>query len=1438
MASSSLQLFFDPDLHPNDTLKQFTAFTKRFELRYKAQYPHPPKAIMDSIMERWKIVNVDKIPTVDDYDKEKLTVISSDMVAKFLGMHSSERLFDDWVSAQSDVKTRYEATWEEFKVAMQEFYKPTENLTLKNYQFRSLRQESQETFVSFVNRVEREAKQCQFKCKHKDCTSEKIATRDQIIIGTTNEKIREEALKKSLDLSNLRKEGMHIESSARGIAELSGEISVNKIGKYSKRSKNKQTQPRKCYFCGSEFPDHTSVISHARQCNARTSTCSSCNKVGHLEKACRNKVVKQVDEVVDGDDSGFHTNEAYSINVFKVSVEDNVTSNKWRCGDNDFKAQVIINNRLEEVLADTGAKVSVCGVKEAERYGLLDRMFDSTHKIKPYNSAPIPVEGISRCSVTFGLSSIPVEWYIINGSCQPILSGNIAKQLGIIEFKRKAQPIQPVMMIDSRCCDKEEIQGIIAKYSDNFNGIGKLKEYQVKLHVDKEVKPKVDPPRTIAYHLRDRVDKIITEMCSNDIIEEHPTTEPAPWISNCVLEPKPDKSLRMTLDARNINKAIESSNLPIPRAEDIKAKLAGAKIFSKMDFKSAYWQIELHPESRYMTVFRTNDKLYRYKRLLMGVAPAQGELNTALKPLFAHIEDAHLIHDDLIIGSENILEHNEALRQVMEAIKNAGITLNPDKCKFGVDSIKFWGLIISAEGIQPDPEKVEALKHMSHPQNKEELVSFICMMQSNSEFMPNFARLSSPLRELTMAKVKFTWGKTQQECFMKLIDEFKQSSLLQYFDMNKKTFIFTDAHVTGLGAMLAQGTSVQDARPITMASRTTNKSERRYPQIDLEATAIDFALRRFRQYVAGAPNDVEVITDHEPLRSIFNGTKTGSVRSERVKLRHQDLRYMVRYQKGKINQADYLSRHAKPIETLPREEQDEADNLNNLLYTLHTTPIMDHISLARISKETKEDPVLLRLVNMVRDGETITDHGDHDLDKFRKVFSELTITGNNILLKGERIVLPKTLQMEVINLAHRGAHPGQSGLVRRIRSHFFFHDMDKMVTKLVETCKHCQMFTDKKIKEPIAAHRIPDNNWGTVSVDLFGPMPSGRHIVVIQDLKSRYPTAKLVSSTSAEKVIPTLQETYSYYGYPEQQISDNGPPFNSARMKDFADKHNMNLQLNPPYHPSSNPVESFMRPIGKAMKIGQQLKRNETETLDEVLDHYRQTPHPVTKVSPAAMLFRDGMKTKFPRQKASLKQIHKAREADITHKEINETKENESKYRIYSNFKIGDKVWVRNFNRQRKFDSLFLEQPFVVTGIDMKSHSLEVAGDGKIFRRHLDDVKPLRAENPNSQVNDDNCNPEWYEEQEGDHERFVPRMTHTTALANNTQVESTNAREPQNSQDARADNEIENQASDDVQLRRSSRLRNPIQRYDNLHTYMLTINNATGGVEICPCTPK
>ena len=103
---------------------------------------------------------------------------------------------------------------------------------------------------------------------------------------------------------------------------------------------------------------------------------------------------------------------------------------------------------------------------------------------------------------------------------------------------------------------------------------------------------------------------------------------------------------------------------------------------------------------------------------------------------------------------------------------------------------------------------------------------------------------------------------------------------------------------------------------------------------------------------------------------------------------------------------------------------------------------------------------------------------------------------------------------------------------------------------------------------------MPDNCWDTVAVDLFGPMPSKNHVVVVQDLASKYPAAKLVKNTSADKVLPILSDIYDTYGNPSTQISDNGSPFNSASMQAFADSRGINLQKIPPLHPSSKDASS------------------------------------------------------------------------------------------------------------------------------------------------------------------------------------------------------------------------------------------------------------------------
>ena len=181
------QLDFDPDEHPEDTLKAFEEFIKVFELSYDAQYPDPPKVSMDAAIERWKYANADdagtqRRPTLDEYDEIRVEWREKDKVAKLLGMYSAARLYADWEFAVDSESARKNASWATFVGAMKKFYKPTENTTLKNYHFRSLFQKDDETFVAFCNRVSKEAKHCQFNCESGGCTAEEIAVRDQVVI--------------------------------------------------------------------------------------------------------------------------------------------------------------------------------------------------------------------------------------------------------------------------------------------------------------------------------------------------------------------------------------------------------------------------------------------------------------------------------------------------------------------------------------------------------------------------------------------------------------------------------------------------------------------------------------------------------------------------------------------------------------------------------------------------------------------------------------------------------------------------------------------------------------------------------------------------------------------------------------------------------------------------------------------------------------------------------------------------------------------------------------------------------------------------------------------------------------------------------------------------------------------------------------------------------
>jgi len=246
-------------------------------------------------------------------------------------------------------------------------------------------------------------------------------------------------------------------------------------------------------------------------------------------------------------------------------------------------------------------------------------------------------------------------------------------------------------------------------------------------------------------------------------------------------------------------------------------------------------------------------------------------------------------------------------------------------------------------------------------------MSFLCMVQPNHDFIEGIAQKSEHLRKLTKKHAEFKWNSNCEKEFKCIKKSFTEDALMRHFDPTLPTFISVDAHNSGLSAILQQGNSLEEAKPILLASRATTAVEARYPQLDLEALAIDFALRRFRYYLIGGPQ-VTVITDHKPLISIFANIRLGSIRVDRIKLRHQDIDYKVIWRKGKDNPADFLSRHAIPLEELPKDIKKETKEFEKTIWFIQYAPFTEAVSMERIIKHTKQDPLLEKLKTQIVKG--------------------------------------------------------------------------------------------------------------------------------------------------------------------------------------------------------------------------------------------------------------------------------------------------------------------------------------------------------------------------------------------------------------------------------------------------------------------------------------
>lgn len=276
---------------------------------------------------------------------------------------------------------------------------------------------------------------------------------------------------------------------------------------------------------------------------------------------------------------------------------------------------------------------------------------------------------------------------------------------------------------------------------------------------------------------------------------------------------------------------------------------------------SGFWQIKLDKSSSDLCTFNTPFGRYKFLRMPFGIKSAPEVFQRKVLQIFGGIQGVQAVFDDLIIAGETEHEHDEILHKVLETAEKNKVTFNKEKLQLRVNSVKYMGNIVSADGFQPDPDKVRAINEMEDPKNKEELKRFLGVVNYLSRFIPKYSEITAPLRQLLKNDVEWTWQEGHKTTFKLLKAKLCNAPVLRYYDEKKSIVLQTDASKDGLGACITQ-----NSQPIAYSSRSLTEAEKNFAQIEKELLAIVYGMEKYHQYVYG--NKVTVQTDHKPLISI------------------------------------------------------------------------------------------------------------------------------------------------------------------------------------------------------------------------------------------------------------------------------------------------------------------------------------------------------------------------------------------------------------------------------------------------------------------------------------------------------------------------------------------------------------------------------------------
>ena len=881
--------------------------------------------------------------------------------------------------------------------------------------------------------------------------------------------------------------------------------------------------------------------------------------------------------------------------------------------------------------------------------------------------------------------------------------------------------------------------GLISRVDANvFGESGLFKCKPVHISLADNVEPyNLSVPRRIPFAIMPKVKEEIDRMVNIGVIEK--VEQPTDWCSGIVVVPKKSGQVRICVDLKKLNKCVKRERYVIPTPEDILGKMKDARFFSRLDASSGFWQIPLDNESKLLTTFITPWGRYCMTRLPFGISSAPEIFQSKMSDLVRDIEGVNVYMDDIVIYASTVEEHDSILDKVLSVIEESGLKLNKSKCTFCQTEIELLGFKVNSQGVSPSDEKVRAIVDMPYPSNVTELKRFLGSVNFLGRFLPNLSNVAQPLNELLRSDRCWIFDSVQKQAYNDVKKLVSSNQVLAFYDPNKETRITSDASSYGLGGALWQ-LHDQVWKPVTFCSRSLSEAERKYAQIEKECLSVVWTCERLQRYLVGL--NFCALTDHKPLIPLINQKDLDAtpVRCQRLLMRLMRFNVEAKYVPGKsLYVADTLSRAPLPETSLPGDtlESDVKVYVDAIIENLPAS----ESKLEIIQRETNLDPELQVVKSYILNGWPTYSCDVKLCAKPYFAYRDTLSYTNNLILHGNRIVIPESLRVDMLNRVHEG-HLGIVKCRERVRSCIWWPGIGAQIQNVVQNCAHCQITRPKHHKEPLLPSELPTRPWMKIATDLCDE--SGSTYLIVCDYFSRFIEIMKMGKITTSEVVKRLKGLFARHGIPEILVSDNGPQYSSVEFKQFCKQYDISHMTSSPHFPSSNGEAE--RAVQTAKQI---LKQSDP---DLALLSYHSTPIGPTHLSPAELLMSRKFRTTLPILPESLQP--KVQNYDSVKEKDDSAKSRYKKFydkrysaRNLEPVKSGDNVRIKLDNEKRWSD------PATVLGShpDMPRSYYVQTSDGTIYRRnrrHLQQTDyglkppmPINMDSGSDTPNSDNAKP-------------------------------------------------------------------------------------------------